>query len=74
MGGMVVDRAVPVSVRLRQMEVNRGRIGRACGDEEVVARGGRFLEAWAWSFGVGSRWSGVVLVLHRVGLGVRQLQ
>lgn len=73
MGAMMVDGAMPVRVRLRQMEVNRGRIGGARGDEEVVARGGHFLEAWAWSFGEASRRSGVVLVLDRVGLGVRQL-
>jgi hypothetical protein len=73
MGTVVVDRAMSRRIRLRQMKVNRGRIG-ASSDEEVVARSGDFVEARTRSFGEGSRRSRVVLELDGVGLGVGQLE
>lgn len=73
MGTVVVDRAMSRHIRLRQMKVNRCRIG-ASSDEEVVARSGHFVEASTRSFGEGPRWSRVVLELDGVGLGVRQLE
>lgn len=71
--GTMVDRAMSRHIRLRQMKVNRGRIG-ASRDEEVVARGGHFVEASTRSFGEGPRRSRVVLELDGVRLGVGQLE
>lgn len=73
MGALVVDRAMSVHVRLRQMKVNRGRIG-ASSDEEVVAGSGHFVEGGTRPFGEGPRRSRVVLELDGVGLGVGQLE